>query len=101
MLYFFNFNGYWNCGSVGRSFWLPHTHEPDTSISLKPKPIILNFERDERTSVLYVCFYDDFLWFVYVCCPYSIYGCFKVIKPGWIFAFMSLSLFSASQLNSC
>jgi DHA1 family bicyclomycin/chloramphenicol resistance-like MFS transporter len=24
-------------------FGLPHTHEPDTSISLKPKPIILNF----------------------------------------------------------
>jgi hypothetical protein len=38
---FLNFNGYWYCGSIGSHFGLPHTHEPDTSISLKPKPIIL------------------------------------------------------------
>jgi DHA1 family bicyclomycin/chloramphenicol resistance-like MFS transporter len=40
---FLNFNGYWYCGSMASHFGLPHTHEPDTSISLKPKPIILNF----------------------------------------------------------
>jgi MFS family permease len=45
-------------------FGLPYT-EPDTSISLKPKPIILNFERDER--VLYLCFWDNsFLWVIHV-----------------------------------
>jgi DHA1 family bicyclomycin/chloramphenicol resistance-like MFS transporter len=31
---------YWYCGSIGL-FGLPHTHEPDTSISLKPKPFLI------------------------------------------------------------
>jgi DHA1 family bicyclomycin/chloramphenicol resistance-like MFS transporter len=55
--------------------------EPDTSISLKPKPIILNFERDERTSVLYLCFTGHFLWVIHVRrgLPYSFMDVLKLM----------------------
>jgi DHA1 family bicyclomycin/chloramphenicol resistance-like MFS transporter len=83
---FLNFNGYWYCGSIGLSFWLATYDEPDTSISLKPKPILNFLERDERTSVLYLCTGGSFLWVIHVRRGLYSFGCFKVDATtyGWI-----------------
>jgi DHA1 family bicyclomycin/chloramphenicol resistance-like MFS transporter len=52
---------------------LPNTYKPDTSISLKPKPIII-----KRASVLYVCFYwcNRLFGIVHLCSglSYCFYG---------------------------
>jgi DHA1 family bicyclomycin/chloramphenicol resistance-like MFS transporter len=73
---------------------------------LKPNQLFLIFERDERTSVLYVCFYEIAFsgLFTYVAAsPILFMDVFKVDAKPMVgfFAFMSLSFISASQLNSC
>ncbi|MFE3867766.1 multidrug effflux MFS transporter [Flavobacterium sp. LS2P90] len=88
-------------------FGLPNTYKPDTSISLKPKPIITNFIGIVKEPQFYTYAFTGAVafsgLFTYVAaCPILFMDIFKVDAKvyGWIFAFMSLSFISASQLNS-
>ncbi|CAM4086430.1 multidrug effflux MFS transporter [Flavobacterium weaverense] len=86
---------------------LPNTYLPDTSISLKPKPIITNFISILKEPQFYTYAFAGAIafsgLFTYVAAsPIIFMDIFKVDAKtyGWIFAFMSLSFISASQLNS-
>ena len=86
---------------------LPNTYFPDTSISLKPKPIITNFIKILKEPQFYTYSFAGAIafsgLFTYVAAsPILFMDIFKVDAKtyGWIFAFMSLSFISASQLNS-
>lgn len=86
---------------------LPNTYKPDTSISLKPKPIITNFISIVKEPQFYTYAFTGAVafsgLFTYVAAsPILFMDIFKVDAKvyGWIFAFMSLSFISASQLNS-
>jgi DHA1 family bicyclomycin/chloramphenicol resistance-like MFS transporter len=86
---------------------LPNTFKPDTSISLKPKPIITNFVSILKEPQFYTyCFTGSIAFsglFAYVAAsPVLFMDIFKVDAKtyGWIFAFMSMSFIGASQINS-
>ncbi|KIA99524.1 MULTISPECIES: multidrug effflux MFS transporter [unclassified Flavobacterium] len=86
---------------------LPNTHKPDTSISLKPKPIIANFLKVVKEPQFFTYAFTGAVsfsgLFTYVASsPIVFMDIFKVDAKmyGWIFAFMSLSFIGASQLNS-
>jgi len=86
---------------------LPNTFEPDTSISLKPKPIITNFISIVKEPQFYTYAFTGAIafsgLFTYVAAsPILFMDIFKVDAKtyGWVFAFMSLSFIGASQLNS-
>ena len=86
---------------------LPNTFKPDTSISLKPKPIITNFISIIKEPQFYTYAFAGSIafsgLFTYVAAsPILFMDIFKVDAKtyGWIFAFMSLSFIGASQLNS-
>lgn len=86
---------------------LPNTFEPDTSISLKPKPIITNFISIVKEPQFYTYAFTGAIafsgLFTYVAAsPILFMDIFNVDAKtyGWIFAFMSLSFIGASQLNS-
>ena len=86
---------------------LPNTYLPDTSISLKPRPIITNFIKIIKEPQFYTYAFAGAIafsgLFTYVAAsPILFMDIFKVDAKtyGWIFAFMSLSFISASQVNS-
>lgn len=86
---------------------LPKTHEPDLSISLKPKPIINNFISIIKVPQFYTYALTGSIafsgLFTYVAAsPILFMDILKVDATvyGWIFAFMSLSFIGSSQLNS-
>ncbi|MFV8326989.1 multidrug effflux MFS transporter [Flavobacterium sp. ZS1P14] len=86
---------------------LPNTFKPDTSISLKPKPIIANFISIVKEPQFYTYAFTGAVsfsgLFTYVAAsPILFMDIFKVDAKtyGWIFAFMSLSFIGSSQLNS-
>ena len=86
---------------------LPNTFKPDTSISLKPRPIITNFITIIKEPQFYTYAFSGSIafsgLFTYVAAsPILFMDIFKVDTKtyGWIFAFMSLSFIGASQLNS-
>nr|WP_315141752.1 multidrug effflux MFS transporter [uncultured Flavobacterium sp.] len=92
---------------IGAMIELPNTYVPDTSISLKPKPIITNFISILKEPQFYTYAFTGAVafsgLFTYVAAsPILFMTIFKVHPKtyGWIFAFMSLSFISASQLNS-
>ena len=86
---------------------LPHTRPADPTVSLKPKPIINGFIGVLREPQFYTYAFSGAIafsgLFTYVAgSPILFMDIFKVDEKtyGWIFAFMSLSFISASQLNS-
>ena len=86
---------------------LPKTHEPDLSISLRPKPIISNFVSIIKVPQFYTYALTGSIafsgLFTYVAAsPILFMDILKVDATiyGWIFAFMSLSFIGSSQLNS-
>ena len=88
-------------------FGLPHTHEPDKSISLKPRPILTNFAKVFSNPQFYTYALSGGVafsgLFTYVAgSPILFMDIFKVTGEtyGWIFAFMSVSFIGTSQLNS-
>jgi DHA1 family bicyclomycin/chloramphenicol resistance-like MFS transporter len=88
-------------------FGLPNSYIPDPSISLKPKPILLNFAIVLKEPQFYTYAFTGAIafsgLFTYVAAsPILFMDIFKVDAKtyGWIFAFMSLSFILASQLNS-
>jgi DHA1 family bicyclomycin/chloramphenicol resistance-like MFS transporter len=88
-------------------FGLPNSYAPDNSISLKPKPILLNFEIVLKEPQFYTYAFTGAIafsgLFTYVAAsPILFMDIYKVDSKtyGWIFAFMSLSFILSSQLNS-
>lgn len=88
-------------------FGLPHTHKPDPTISLKPKPILTNFAKVLSTPQFYTYAFSGAVafsgLFTYVAgSPILFMDIFKVSGTtyGWIFALMSVSFIGTSQLNS-
>ncbi|WP_299288801.1 multidrug effflux MFS transporter [uncultured Mucilaginibacter sp.] len=88
-------------------FFLPNSYRPDTSISLKPKPILLNFWSVLREPQFYTYAFTGAVafsgLFAYVAgSPLVFMDIYRVNGKvyGWIFAFLSVGLIGSSQLNS-
>ncbi|RDI11117.1 multidrug effflux MFS transporter [Flavobacterium sp. AG291] len=88
-------------------FGVPHTHKPDPSISLKPKPILTGFAKVLTTPQFYTYAVSGAVafsgLFTYVAgSPLLFMDIFKVSGEtyGWIFALMSVSFIGVSQFNS-
>ncbi|WP_264537652.1 multidrug effflux MFS transporter [Flavobacterium sp. N1736] len=86
---------------------LPNSFKPDTSISLKPKPIISNFLKVLKEPQFYTYAFTGSIafsgLFTYVAAsPIVFMDIYHVDAKtyGWIFAFMSVSFIGSSQLNS-
>ncbi|RXM49582.1 multidrug effflux MFS transporter [Flavobacterium sp. YO12] len=86
---------------------LPNTYKPDPSISLKPKPIIINFVKVLKEPQFYTYAFTGAIafsgLFSYVAAsPIIFMDIYHVDAKtyGWIFAFMSVSFIGSSQLNS-
>ncbi|MFD1605118.1 multidrug effflux MFS transporter [Flavobacterium artemisiae] len=92
---------------VASQMGLPNTYKPDTSISLKPKPIIANFWSVLKEPQFFTYAFTGSIafsgLFSYVAAsPIIFMDIYKVDAKiyGWIFAFMSVSFIGSSQLNS-
>ncbi|GIQ59685.1 Bcr/CflA family drug resistance efflux transporter [Flavobacterium collinsii] len=92
---------------IASQIGLPDTYKPDTSISLKPKPIITNFLKVLKEPQFYTYAFTGAIafsgLFSYVAAsPIVFMDIYNVDAKtyGWIFAFMSVSFIGSSQLNS-
>ena len=92
---------------LASKFFLKSNYKPDTSISLKPKPIISNFLLVLKEPQFYTYAFTGGVafsgLFTYVASsPVIFMDIFKVDGKmyGWIFAFLSVSFIGTSQLNS-
>ncbi|SFD90876.1 multidrug effflux MFS transporter [Flavobacterium phragmitis] len=92
---------------VASQIGLPDTYRPDTTISLKPKPIITNFLSVLKEPQFYTYAFTGAIafsgLFSYVAAsPLIFMDIYKVDAKtyGWIFALMSVSFIGSSQLNS-
>ncbi len=88
-------------------FWLPNTYKPDTTLSLKPKPILLNFAKVLRDPQFYTYAFTGAIafsgLFAYVSgSPLVFMEVFKVSGEvyGRIFALLSIGFIGSSQLNT-
>jgi DHA1 family bicyclomycin/chloramphenicol resistance-like MFS transporter len=86
---------------------LPNSYKPDTSISLKPKPIVANFLKVLKEPQFFTYAFTGSIafsgLFTYVAAsPIIFMEIYHVDAKtyGWIFAFMSVSFIGSSQLNS-
>jgi len=92
---------------IASQLGLPNSYKPDTSISLKPKPIISNFLKVLKEPQFYTYAFTGSIafsgLFTYVAAsPIVFMDIYDVDAKtyGWIFAFMSVSFIGSSQLNS-
>jgi DHA1 family bicyclomycin/chloramphenicol resistance-like MFS transporter len=92
---------------IASQIGLPNSYKPDTSISLKPKPIISNFLKVLKEPQFYTYAFTGAIafsgLFTYVAAsPIVFMDIYHVDAKtyGWIFAFMSVSFIGSSQLNS-
>lgn len=92
---------------IASQIGLPGTYKPDTTISLKPKPIILNFLRVLKEPQFFTYAFTGAIsfsgLFTYVAASPIIFMDIYHVEAkiyGWIFAFMSVSFIGSSQLNS-
>lgn len=92
---------------IAAQLGLPNSYKPDTSISLKPKPIISNFMKVLKEPQFYTYAFTGSIafsgLFTYVAAsPIIFMDIYDVDAKtyGWIFAFMSVSFIGSSQLNS-
>lgn len=88
-------------------FVLPKGSEPDTSLSLKPKPIINNFlSVIKNAQFATYCITGSFAaagLYAYIAgSPHVFMELYKVTEQqySWIFAIVAIGLITASQLNS-
>jgi DHA1 family bicyclomycin/chloramphenicol resistance-like MFS transporter len=88
-------------------FWLPTSYKPDESISLKPKPILLNFWYVLREPQFYTYAFTSAIafsgLFAYVSgSPVLFMEVFHTDEKvyGWIFAFLSVGFIGSSQVNT-
>ncbi len=91
---------------IASIFFLPESYKADTSISLKPKPILLGFWSVLREPQFYTYAIAGALafagLFAYVSgSPLVFMDIFKVNGKvyGWIFAFLSVGFIGSSQFN--
>ncbi|MDR6198006.1 multidrug effflux MFS transporter [Siphonobacter sp. SORGH_AS_0500] len=87
--------------------WLPDSYKPDSSISLKPKPILLNFWKVLREPQFYTYAFTGAIafsgLFAYVSgSPILFMEVFHTDEKvyGWIFAFLSVGFIGSSQVNT-
>lgn len=92
---------------LASKFFLPSTYQPDTTISLKPKPIVSKFLMVLKEPQFYTYAFTGAVafsgLFTYVASsPVVFMDIFHVDEKvyGWIFAFLSISFIGTSQLNS-
>ena len=92
---------------LASKFLLPSDYKPDTTLSLKPKPIIRNFLLVLKQPQFYTYAFTGGIafsgLFTYVASsPVIFMDIFEVEEKvyGWIFAFLSISFIGTSQLNS-
>lgn len=92
---------------IGSWLWLPDSYQPDTSLSLKPIPIIKNFLSVVKEPQFYTyAFTGAFAFsglFAYISgSPLVFIDIFKVSEEGygWIFAILSVGLIGSSQVNT-
>ena len=92
---------------IAAQLGLPNSYKPDTSISLKPKPIISNFMKVLKEPQFYTYAFTGSIafsgLFTYVAASPIIFKDIYDVDAktyGWIFAFMSVSFIGSSQLNS-
>ena len=88
-------------------FALPGSYKPDTTISLKPKPIIMGFIAVLREPQFYTYAFTGAVafggLFAYISgSPLLFMNIFAVSEKtyGWIFAFLSIGLIGAGQVNT-
>jgi len=88
-------------------FGLPDTYKPDLTLSLKPRPILNNFVQVLREPQFYTYALTGAVafagLFAYVAgSPLLFMDIFALSEEnyGWIFAFLSIGLIGASQLNT-
>jgi MFS transporter, DHA1 family, multidrug resistance protein len=88
-------------------FALPESRKPDTSVSLKPKPIIRGFLAVIKEPQFYTYAFTGSVasagLYAYIAgSPGVFMELFKVSEKqyGWIFALVAMGLIGASQLNS-
>jgi DHA1 family bicyclomycin/chloramphenicol resistance-like MFS transporter len=89
------------------ALWLPTTYVPDTTLSLKPRPILTTFwavlREPQFTTYALTGAVSFSGLFAYVSgSPLVFMDIFHVEGKvyGWIFAFLSIGLIGASQVNS-
>ena len=87
--------------------WLPDSYKPDKSLSLKPRPILLNFWNVLREPQFYTYSFTGSIafagLFAYVAgSPLVFMEVFHTDEKvyGWIFAFLSVGFIGSSQLNT-
>ncbi|MCE7041714.1 multidrug effflux MFS transporter [Dyadobacter sp. CY312] len=87
--------------------WLPDSYKPDKSLSLKPRPILLNFWAVLREPQFYTYAFTGAIafagLFAYVSgSPLVFMEVFHTDEKvyGWIFAFLSVGFIGSSQLNT-
>lgn len=92
---------------IAAKFFLPSHYKPDTSISLKPKPIVNNFILVLKEPQFYTYAFTGAVafsgLFTYVASsPIIFMDIYNVNEKiyGWIFALLSVSFIGTSQLNS-
>lgn len=92
---------------IASFLWLPEVYKPDTTMSLKPRPIINNFLLVMREPQFYTYALTGALafagLFVYISgSPLLFMNIFKVNEEtyGWIFALLSVGFIGSSQVNT-
>ncbi len=92
---------------IGSWLWLPEAYKPDTTMSLKPKPILKNFIAVIREPQFYTyALTGAFAFaglFAYISgSPLLFMDIFKVNEEtyGWIFALLSIGFIGSSQVNT-
>lgn len=92
---------------AGVHFNLPESREPDKSLSLKPRPILISFWQvlinpQFLTYTLTGSIAASGLYAYIAGSPYVFMEIFKVTEQqyGWIFAFIAVGIIGASQLNT-
>lgn len=88
-------------------FWLPDSYKPDKTLSLKPRPILLNFWSVLKEPQFYTYAFTGAIafagLFAYVSgSPLVFMEVFHTDEKvyGWIFAFLSVGFIGSSQLNT-
>jgi len=88
-------------------FTLPESRKPDTSLSLKPRPILLAFVGVQKNTQFSTYVFTGAIasagLYAYIAgSPTVFMEIFKVTERqyGWIFAFIAIGLIVSSQLNS-
>ena len=92
---------------IASFLWLPEVYKPDTTMSLKPRPIVNNFLLVMREPQFYTYALTGALafagLFVYISgSPLLFMDIFKVNEEtyGWIFALLSVGFIGSSQVNT-